>query len=100
MQALRQLRQIAPFDEEGNDAGQFLEDVVFVHGALEILFAAAAAGPDPCSNHAPDHLQMAIAEGGQLLVDFDQGIEKAERQTKERLVAIKHDEDRGSQSRR
>src|SRR5687767_5918612 len=91
------MRQTSPLDEEGNDARQLLENVILIHGTLEILLAAAAAGPDPRSDHAPNHLQVAITEGGHLFVDFDQGIEQAKREAKERLVPIKHDEERGPQ---
>ena len=91
------MRQTTPFDQEGYDAGQLLEDVVLVHGALEILFATAPAGANPGSDHSPDHLEMAVAKVSQLLVDFDQGVEEREWEAKKRFVAVKHDEEGGSE---
>jgi hypothetical protein len=38
---------------------------------------------------------MPVTEVAQLLVDLDQRVQKRERQTKKRLVAIEHDEKSG-----
>jgi hypothetical protein len=91
---------MAAFDEEGNDAGQLLEDVVPIDRALQILLAAAPAGADPAADHAPDHLQVAIAEVAQLFVDLDERVEKGKREAEKWLVAVEHDEERGPQSGR
>ena len=91
------MRQITPFDQECYDAGQILEDVILVHGALEILFAAAPAGANPGSDHSPDHLEMAVTKVPKLFVDLDQGIEEGEREAEKRFVAVEHDEESGSE---
>ncbi len=100
MQTRGQRGQISSLDQERDDAGQFFVDVVFIYRALQVLLAAASTSPDPCADHAPHHLQMAITEVGQLFVDLDQAVKQSEGQTKERLVAIEHDEKRGPQSGR
>ena len=74
-----------------------LIDIVLVHRALEILLAAAPAGADAGADHPADHLQMPVTEIRQLLVDLDERVEQGERQTKERFVAIEHDEERRAQ---
>src|ERR1051325_2841712 len=100
MQARREDGEVAAFDQKGDDAGQLLEDVVAVDRALEVLLAAAPAGADPAADHAPDHLQMAIAKVAELLVDFDEGIEQRKGEAEHRLVAVEHDEERGAQGGR
>ncbi len=100
VQARRQGGQMPAFNEEGDDAGQFLEDVIAIDRALEVLLAAAPAGADPGADHAPDHLQVAIAKGGELFVDLDKRIEQGKGQPEHRLVAVEHDEKRGAQSGR
>src|SRR5205085_42752 len=64
-----------------------------VYGPLQVLLAAAAAGPNPRADHPPDHLEMAVTEVCELFVDLDQAVKQGKRQTKKRLVSIKHDKE-------
>src|SRR5205085_3147571 len=82
VQPAGQLRQVAALDQVGNDAGQFLIDVVLVYRALQVLLAAAAAGSDPCPNHASHHLEVTITKVTELLIDLDESVEQREGKTK------------------
>lgn len=85
-------RKMATLDKKGDDASQLAKNVVAIHRALEVLLAAAAPGTYSTSDHAADHLEMAIPKVPELLVDFDKRVEESERQAEQRLVAVKHNE--------
>ena len=78
VQARGQGGQMAPLNQESDDPGKLFEDIVAIHRTLQVLLAAAPTGSNPAANHAPDHLEVAIAEVPQLFVDFDQRIEERE----------------------
>lgn len=69
-QHLRQLGELAPFDQEGRHLGDLAEGVVRAQRPFEVARAAGAACPCADSDHAPHHRKVTVTPVREQFVYF------------------------------
>lgn len=83
---------MASFYQKAGEHGKVFEDIVFVGGAFQIRFSAAAASANTAANHAMYHVHVPVAPAAQLFIQLQHGIDGLKRQLQQRIAPVAHDE--------